>query len=943
MTTMLPIKHVTKHRLRSKSFVFSIVNPCSSSHAACASLAASLSPSTPSTSNSFQFTRKDVVSSFKTWFATRKVQLDPLVNRIYQLLTASADNEDLSAALSALSLPLSECLVLRVLRYTATHRDIFSCLKFFDWAGRQPNFHHTRATFVAIFNILVRADHKPIVLEFLDGFRRGVFLHNVRFHDILVVGYAIARKPQNALHAYAQMRFIGLDLDSFSYHVLLDSLVEKNYLNAFDIILRQIRARGFENHATNIIVVKHLCKERRLEETEGFLNDLVRRGEGLKGPEVSFLVGALCECFRFERAVELVKRFGSSGLVPLDHAYGAWVKGLVRGGRVNEALEFFSQKKDSEGYCMSSSRYNVLIYRLLRENRLQQVYDLLVDMNESCIPPDVATMNAVLCFFCKVGMADVAWELYSSRSEFGLSLNHLACKYLILTLCWDGGVVEAYNVVKSLVGKSYFPDEQTFRTLASALCRECKIDEMIELMHLSVGRDIVPPASMYDQFIYALCQAGRVQDGYLVHGELKTVAARASYVKMINGFVKSGRGDIAAQLLFEMKLKGHKLNFPLCTSVICCLLKMDNSRGRFFNLLEMLTRCEFPCRVYNFFMEGAARARKPDLCREVFELMQINGVEPNLNSRVLVLRGYLRSGRISDALSFFNVVRGQGLECKRLYTTLVNGLCKCNRIDMSLGFFLSMFRVGLNPSLECYELLVQELCSLRRYQEAIRIVNAYEKMGRPISSFMGNQLLQHSLISPKLYDTCVYLRGVGEGEFSANSTLNLVIGAFSGCLRVTHYISDLERLIEKCFPPDIFTYNLLLKELSKSDMDKARLLFGRICQKGYEPDGWTYHIMLVEDTEVFMDGTLGGSASGGKLNTYKELCNLANEMGQLDLIYKFMDLANYQASLNSKRGAAFGFSKIAKQAGDALKPYLRSLLPRLVRYQYDPDKNVQIY
>lgn len=102
-------------------------------------------------------------------------------------------------------------------------------------------------------------------------------------------------------------------------------------------------------------------------------------------------------------------------------------------------------------------------------------------------------------------------------------------------------------------------------------------------------------------------------------------------------------------------------------------------------------------------------------------------------------------------------------------------------------------------------------------------------------------------------------------------------------------------------------------------------------------------MQLVEDTEVFQDGALGESASGGKLNTYKELCSLANEMGQPDLIYKFMDLANYQASLNSKRGAAFGFSKIAKQAGDALKPHLSSLIPRLVRYQYDPDKNVQVH
>ncbi|KAF3327246.1 proteasome-associated protein ECM29 isoform X1 [Carex littledalei] len=100
-------------------------------------------------------------------------------------------------------------------------------------------------------------------------------------------------------------------------------------------------------------------------------------------------------------------------------------------------------------------------------------------------------------------------------------------------------------------------------------------------------------------------------------------------------------------------------------------------------------------------------------------------------------------------------------------------------------------------------------------------------------------------------------------------------------------------------------------------------------------------IKLTEDSEVFQEGSIGKDLGGGKLSTYKELCSLANEMGQPDLIYKFMDLANYQASLNSKRGAAFGFSKIAKQAGEALQPHLKSLIPRLVRYQYDPDKNVQ--
>lgn len=40
-----------------------------------------------------------------------------------------------------------------------------------------------------------------------------------------------------------------------------------------------------------------------------------------------------------------------------------------------------------------------------------------------------------------------------------------------------------------------------------------------------------------------------------------------------------------------------------------------------------------------------------------------------------------------------------------------------------------------------------------------------------------------------------------------------------------------------------------------------------------------------EDT-VFAEGALGQTKEGGKLTTYKELCSLATELNQPDLIYK---------------------------------------------------------
>ncbi|KAL3985719.1 Proteasome stabiliser family protein [Acanthocheilonema viteae] len=104
------------------------------------------------------------------------------------------------------------------------------------------------------------------------------------------------------------------------------------------------------------------------------------------------------------------------------------------------------------------------------------------------------------------------------------------------------------------------------------------------------------------------------------------------------------------------------------------------------------------------------------------------------------------------------------------------------------------------------------------------------------------------------------------------------------------------------------------------------------------------------DTVLFAKGELGTSPTGENLTTYKELCSLATDLNQPDLIYKFMQLANYNILWNSKKisflfkftfGAAFGFSIIMQKAKSAIEPYLAQLVPKLYRYRYDPDLKVQ--
>ena len=52
-----------------------------------------------------------------------------------------------------------------------------------------------------------------------------------------------------------------------------------------------------------------------------------------------------------------------------------------------------------------------------------------------------------------------------------------------------------------------------------------------------------------------------------------------------------------------------------------------------------------------------------------------------------------------------------------------------------------------------------------------------------------------------------------------------------------------------------------------------------------------------KDSKIFGEGQLGKAPTGENLTTYKELCSLASDLNQPDLVYKFMNLANHNAGV----------------------------------------------
>ncbi|KAI2638235.1 proteasome component ECM29 [Xylaria nigripes] len=100
--------------------------------------------------------------------------------------------------------------------------------------------------------------------------------------------------------------------------------------------------------------------------------------------------------------------------------------------------------------------------------------------------------------------------------------------------------------------------------------------------------------------------------------------------------------------------------------------------------------------------------------------------------------------------------------------------------------------------------------------------------------------------------------------------------------------------------------------------------------------GTKAQLKVDDDTELFDAGALP-TGDGKSITSYKDIINLANEVGDQSLIYKFMALATNAATWTARSAfGRFGLSNILSDA--ELDP---NIYPKLFRYRFDPNPNVR--
>ncbi|KAL9646187.1 hypothetical protein ABK040_008060 [Willaertia magna] len=85
------------------------------------------------------------------------------------------------------------------------------------------------------------------------------------------------------------------------------------------------------------------------------------------------------------------------------------------------------------------------------------------------------------------------------------------------------------------------------------------------------------------------------------------------------------------------------------------------------------------------------------------------------------------------------------------------------------------------------------------------------------------------------------------------------------------------------------------------------------------------------------------SKNAPSLSTYKELVDVANEIGKPEMIYQLLSVSNHNAIWNAKKAYAFSMSSIFKtfiQTSGMTDKMLSQLVPKLYRYLFDPNPTI---
>lgn len=383
------------------------------------------------------------------------------------------------------SLPISDRVVAIILdRYKD---DWKSALGIFRWVRSLPQYKPSQNLYDIMIDILGKAKAFDRMKELLEEMRQG---STVTLHTIAKVMRRLsgAGKWEDAVKVFDEMTTFGLEKNTESMNVLLDTLCKEERIDEARSIFHQLKPNILPNAHTFNIFIHGWCKVNRVDEAHWTIQEM--KGYGYPPCVISYSIIIQSYCFvkSFDKAYELLKEMKDQGCPPNIITYTTIMSFLVKSEEYEEALRIADEARRTHECKPDTLFYNVLITALGKANRLEEAVSVYkVEMVKAKAKPSTSTFNSMIMIFCHHKLED-----------------------------------KALGVLRELEGSSVCkPDAQTFHPLIKSCLRNGKLDLLRILLDKMVYRHLIGfNLATYTLLIHGLCRVDECEWAYQLFEEM---------------------------------------------------------------------------------------------------------------------------------------------------------------------------------------------------------------------------------------------------------------------------------------------------------------------------------------------------------------------------------------------------------------------------------------
>jgi pentatricopeptide repeat protein len=314
-------------------------------------------------------------------------------------------------------------------------------------------------TLADLQTLLFALSHNGLV-EHAEAFFRdsgNQFDVSAKTYTILISGWVVVTKPENARKLFDEMAERGVEPDVPSYNALIDALCRGGDVDLAQAQLKDMQvSRGLvpdaatygpflhsacaakdaraalrlldRMHARDLTpnvftynaVVQLLCEMGEIDEAYNILCEMDSRGEKPDVWSYNALLSEHCKLKEVNKALRLIARMDKHSCMPNRHSYNMLLKMLISVGRIDKAIEVWDGM-EKRGFHPGTATYAVMIHGLCcKKGRAEEAYSYFLRMVDDGIPPYQATCQVLSDRLLRLGLRDDI-EMFTDRMRWSTS------------------------------------------------------------------------------------------------------------------------------------------------------------------------------------------------------------------------------------------------------------------------------------------------------------------------------------------------------------------------------------------------------------------------------------------------------------------------------------------------------------------------------------------